>query len=196
MSWSTSGIFRLALKALASTFLLYLLWGVVMGVGAALILFAGGLLGLVAGAPILIFGLAMALLSSSAVMIKVSVGEATSRAERRMDSETRNIERRTANRNRRSGRGDPPISERPSAFEEAARRRADEEAKRRQAADQEKSRQAAEEARRRQAADREARRQAAEEARRRQAADREARRQATEEAARRRAADQSARDRS
>ena len=115
----------MAIRAVVGTILLYALWFVVIGIGAAIIAFAPYedfamfMLSRAAGGALVIFGVIMALLSMSAVVIKISVGESTRRAARRMRSETGRFERRIENLNRR--RADPPASESPGSFEEAAR---------------------------------------------------------------------------
>lgn len=105
----------MALKAALITILLYVGWGVVMWIGVGIILSMRDIVGLAAGGLIVVFGLAMALLSATAVMIKISVGEATNRAGRRMETETRRAETRATSPD---SRPDPTISERPSPFAE------------------------------------------------------------------------------
>ena len=120
-------LFGMAIRAVVGTILLYVLWFVVIGIGAAIIAFAPYddfamfMLSRAAGAALVIFGVIMALLSMSAVVIKISVGESTRRAARRMRSETGRFERRIEDLNRR--RADPPASESPGSFAEETRRR-------------------------------------------------------------------------
>ena len=132
MKWTlTLGeAFGMALRALLSILLLYIVWGVVAGIGAGMIMLAiisslptaAGIPLLVAGILIAIFGLAMALLSSSAAIIKISVGEATRRANRRISNERWRVESRIIKVNRRNGRANPTISDRSGPLAEAARR--------------------------------------------------------------------------
>ncbi len=127
----TMRFFGLALKALVFTFLLYIVWGAVIGVGVAMIVVAlpgVSVLALI-GALIAIFGAAMALLSLSAVLIKISVEEATHQttrqAERRMDAEMWRVRQSSRRASRPNSRAERPISERPGPLSEAARRRRD-----------------------------------------------------------------------
>ena len=124
--------YGIALKALVFTILLYIGWSVVIGIGVAIVALSLpdiSVLTLI-GALVAVFGAAMALLSLAAVLIKISVGVAIGHQTRRLDSEIRRAEQAS----RESGRAqtpisrnapadDKPISERPSSFEEAMRRR-------------------------------------------------------------------------
>ena len=127
MDLTAREVLGMAIRAVVGTILLYALWFVVIGIGAAIIAFAPYedfamfMLSRAAGGALVIFGVIMALLSMSAVVIKISVGESTRRAARRMRSETGRFERRIENLNRR--RADPPASESPGSFAEATRRR-------------------------------------------------------------------------
>ena len=127
MDLTGRALFGMAFRAVVSTILLYVLWGVVMGGGVGIIVLAPSedvamfMLSRAAGIALAAFGLAMALLTLIAVSIKIAVGESTRRAARRMDAETLSAQLRITNLNKR--RDAPPASGRPGSFEEAARRR-------------------------------------------------------------------------